>query len=712
MHSKPSTFCNRPHFQTPQPARILNYDLFDINPASGLTCNWFLSPRVLRPRNETCLAYHGLTSNLLPFRTVSMIKTLGIVALILTLFTAVSAQAPDRDMEKERAIWGQLEATAPDSLEDFKAATVAMDAGKHEEAARLFDAVRKKAPDFTPAIRRLGMSLVQTGKTESGLEFLEEAVEKERSPENLSSLGQMLAYPGPGKEGTPEEKSRALQLIKEANRSPKTGDDSDYMVLLAQLALDLDNLVEFRQATESLLSKYPDLMAAHYYNAILAISDEKWAVAEAEIQKAESLGLPHQVAQQLLDSGVQTRARVGRYMYYAAYLVAAWILGLALLFVIGKFMSRKTLRSIELSDPSTTTSPSDTSLRKWYRILMNVAGLYYYISIPAVIFLVLAVAGSITYGFFMLGRIPIKLVLILGIGALITVYKMVRSLFIKIESEDPGRSLSEEEAPGLWDLTRRVAEAVGTRPVDEIRITPGTDLAVYEKGSYRERTQDKARRILILGVGVLNDFEQSGFRAVLAHEYGHFSHRDTAGGDIALRVNADMTKFANGMILSGQAVWWNIAFHFLRIYHFIFRRISHGATRLQEVLADRVAASKYGAGAFEKGLTHVVRKSVEFNFVAMQEINESSNSRRALQNLYELRVVGNPDLEEEIETSLNRETTEDDTHPSPRDRFRFTGRIVAATEEPVSGVVWELFRDRDGLTREMTSQIESDLQTA
>jgi Zn-dependent protease with chaperone function len=30
------------------------------------------------------------------------------------------------------------------------------------------------------------------------------------------------------------------------------------------------------------------------------------------------------------------------------------------------------------------------------------------------------------------------------------------------------------------------------------------------------------------------------FRAVLAHEYGHFTNRDTAGGEIALRVNRDM----------------------------------------------------------------------------------------------------------------------------------------------------------------------------
>jgi hypothetical protein len=329
-----------------------------------------------------------------------------------------------------------------------------------------------------------------------------------------------------------------------------------------------------------------------------------------------------------------------------------------------------------------------------------------------VIFLVIIVAASIIYGFLMLGRIPIKLVALLVIGGLITIFTMIRSLFIKVESVDPGRSLTYEEAPGLWDLTRTVAASVDTRAVDEIRITPGTDLAVYEKGTLRERSQDKAKRILILGIGVLNDFKQNGFRAVLAHEYGHFTHRDTAGGDIAIRVNNDMMKFAHAMIASEQATRLNIAFQFLRIYHFIFRRISHGATRLQEVLADRVAALNYGPLAFEEGLTHVVRKSAEFHHLAVKEIDASVAAQRALQNLYELRAEQSADLQQQIEESLNRETSEDDTHPSPNDRFRFTRKISGANELPATGMVWDLFANREALTNEMTSLIQSEVQSA
>jgi hypothetical protein len=73
-------------------------------------------------------------------------------------------------------------------------------------------------------------------------------------------------------------------------------------------------------------------------------------------------------------------------------------------------MSRKTLISLEQANPNSPVSGSELTLRRVYRQLINVAGFYYYISLPVVMFLVIIVAASITYGFLMLGRIPITLV--------------------------------------------------------------------------------------------------------------------------------------------------------------------------------------------------------------------------------------------------------------------------------------------------------------
>jgi hypothetical protein len=194
---------------------------------------------------------------------------------------------------------------------------------------------------------------------------------------------------------------------------------------------------------------------------------------------------------------------------------------------------------------------------------------------------------------------------------------------------------------------------------------------------------------------------------VLAHEYGHFSHRDTAGGDMALRVRQDMAKLAQAMVQHGQAVPWNLAFQFLRVYDFLFRRISHGATRLQEILADRVAAHHYGAADFEEGLTHVIRRHVEFELTANREIQLAVKTRRALQNMYGLETLARDNVERSVAEALARPTTEDDTHPSPLDRFRLVRDIVGKTDTAGSGMVWDLFTDRERLTAEMTAVIEA-----
>src|SRR5262245_27205928 len=298
------------------------------------------------------------------------------------------------------------------------------------------------------------------------------------SAENLSMMALVLYEPGEGKTSSRYNKMRALELAKSALTAYQANnrrDDFSYPLIVAQIAFDLEKIDEARAAVNVLAANHPDLMVTHLYLAIIAAKDEHSQKAEDEIKIAQSLGLPAENVQRFLDSGVHTRAQVWRYLYYSLYLVGAWLVGLALLFTLGKLFSNYTLRSIDEADPNGTTGANEISLRSRYKRLINAAGIYYYISLPMVVFLVLAVPASIIYGFLMIGQIPIKLVAIIVIAAVVTIYKMIRSLLVKIENEDPGRALNPEEAPGLWALTREVAQAVGTRPIDEIRVTPGCD---------------------------------------------------------------------------------------------------------------------------------------------------------------------------------------------------------------------------------------------
>jgi len=136
-------------------------------------------------------------------------------------------------------------------------------------------------------------------------------------------------------------------------------------------------------------------------------------------------------------------------------------------------------------------------------------------------------------------------------------------------------------------------------------------------------------------------------------------------------------------------------------------RLRRGATRLQEVMADRVAAQVYGAAAFEGGLTHVIRRSVAFDQRANREIKDAIEAARPIQNLYELPASAPENEEEAVQKAINRATTEDDTHPGPRDRFRYVAGLAGRTAVRSDAMVWSLFGAPETIMREMVAEIEA-----
>lgn len=639
-----------------------------------------------------------------------------LICLVSAGFAA--AQTKERDAAKEEKIRQELQEIAPKAVDAFKAGTDALDQKNYDEAVRLYTEVIKQAPDFDAALRRLGSALSARGNHAEGLEKTQKALSIRRTPENLISHAFALTTPGANNyQPTKSEIDQAFLLAKEAVQKD-TGNDSDYVLLAADLALSAGRIEDFNQIVSTLNTRFPDLALTHYFNGIRLADEGKFSAAEAEVKTAEQMGVPSEATAQILAAIKKVKSEqyfgMNDYLPYGFYLVGAWILGLVVLFVAGKILSAKTLRSIEDSDPNDITGGGQAGLRSIYKKVIAVAGIYYYLSQPIVMLLVLFLAAAAILFFVWVGSIPIKLVLIIGFVALATVFYMVKSLVIRAKVEDPGRVLSEAEAPELWALVREVAAAAGTRPADEIRLTHGAELAVYERGGIRLKMQDKAERILIIGLAALGGFSQNAFRAVLAHEYGHFSNRDTAGGTMAMHVNNDIIRLAESMAKSGTATFYNIAFHFLRFYHFLFRRITHGASRLQEILADRVAVYQYGADAFREGLQHVIRRDIEFRHIAESEINAAFNSGRALANLYEMMPPEaeniSRSLEQEYNEYLTRPTTEDDSHPSPNDRFKLINGIKSKEAAPRDGQVWDLFKDKAALTVEMNDLLQQRLR--
>jgi Zn-dependent protease with chaperone function len=93
-------------------------------------------------------------------------------------------------------------------------------------------------------------------------------------------------------------------------------------------------------------------------------------------------------------------------------------------------------------------------------------------------------------------------------------------------------------------------------------------------------------------------------------------------------------KAAIHLATSGTANIFNPAWHFLRLFFALFQRITLGASRLQEVIADRFAATIYGGAIFAEGLRHVTRRSVQFSAEAGAFVERAKERRAAIPNLY------------------------------------------------------------------------------
>src|SRR5262245_49559877 len=122
--------------------------------------------------------------------------------LALLLAPPASAAPGGRSAERESRIAGQLRAIAPDAVPKFEQATAAMDRGDDAAGVQGFREVLTLAPQFTPAMRRLGGTLIHAGNVREGLSLLQQAVAVDRSPENLFSLAQGIAFPSPSQESS------------------------------------------------------------------------------------------------------------------------------------------------------------------------------------------------------------------------------------------------------------------------------------------------------------------------------------------------------------------------------------------------------------------------------------------------------------------------------------------------------------------------------
>ena len=641
---------------------------------------------------------------------------LSVRLFVLAIFVAVGAgpaSSSSRDSVNAQAI-RELSGRNANAESCFVAAIAAEERGDPQTAASLYHRVGTLVPGHVVSMRREGGALVMMGQRLKGLALIQSATARLRNVDNLHALASALIwYPnGPGP--SPEELEFAAGHARAALEMEPT--DPAVGFLVCRIAFDRRDLEDLSRGVSALERSAPDSTMTHFYAFVAHNAAGRRKEAVHSLERAHALGLSDE-DYELLRRNIQGAGR------HALLVASAWgggvWLGLfGLLLVAGLALSAATLQRAQRV-PETVDGEvrgGDGLVRRLYALVLWVSCAFYYVSLPVVILLVLAAAGGLIYATFAIGHVPIKLVLLVAVLALVTVWVTVRSAFVRVRDADPGERLDLEREPRLRDLLDHVAGRIGTRPVQRVFITPGAEVAVYERGGMLAQLKGDAERCMVLGAAAVDGMTLGPFRAVLAHEYGHFSNRDTAGGGFALAVRRSLMTMAMGLATSGAAAWYNPAWLFVTGFYRVFMRISQGASRLQEVLADRWAALAYGAAAFESGLRQVIVADVRFNHHVGATLKEVIEKKQALANLYRYQPEASAteaDITAAIDEAMKAEPSVYDSHPAPMDRIAWVHRLATPNAEYSADddrPVWSLFEDRDLLERRMTEEVRRRVQ--
>jgi Zn-dependent protease with chaperone function len=160
----------------------------------------------------------------------------------------------------------------------------------------------------------------------------------------------------------------------------------------------------------------------------------------------------------------------------------------------------------------------------------------------------------------------------------------------------PGVDVSPEEAPELWALVTELSEATRTRGPEQVRLTGEVNAAVSEDARFFGLFGGPRR--MYLGVPLLQGLSVSQLRAVLTHEFGHFSGTHTRLGPLAYRGWQAIVSTVQQ--LQGNVFQWP-----LRVYMVFYILLSLGMSRSQEREADRLMVQIDGRANAQAALREV-----------------------------------------------------------------------------------------------------------
>ncbi len=394
--------------------------------------------------------------------------------------------------------------------------------------------------------------------------------------------------------------------------------------------------------------------------------------------------------------------------------------------------------------PASITQPSAAFKKE----VTTAAGSIFLFLIVYLIMFALSIAlviGCLYAGAMLIINVPRAITIVIGLGLMglgIMVFVfLIKFMFAVTRYDRSGIiEITEHEQPRLYAFIRQLTKDTQTPFPKKIYLSPDVNACVFYNSSFWSMFFP-IRKNLQIGLGLVNSVNISEFKAVMAHEFGHFSQRSMKVGSFVYNVNRiiynmlfqnnSYSNFLQGWANTGNvsAIFASITAGIARSIQWVLRQmygvINKSYMRLSremEFHADAVAASVSGSKSLVTALRRIELADAGYNIV-LQRCDDLFRKKKISGNIYhnqrivlkQLADKFNLEVQHEMPVisstfiagnNFSRVNFKDQwaSHPSTDDREKhLDGLAVNAEIMPESA--WVLFENTDELQSQLTIKL-------
>jgi Zn-dependent protease with chaperone function len=403
------------------------------------------------------------------------------------------------------------------------------------------------------------------------------------------------------------------------------------------------------------------------------------------------------------------------------------------------------------SVPEEVTKPSPAFKKEIGKVISSII-FFMIVYVLLVIAAVILSVYCIRFGFLIIVTKPMFLTIVAGLGiagiGIGVLFFLVKFIFAVSKFDNSGSvEIFERDQPELFAFIRKLTEDTQTRFPKKIFLSSDVNACVFYNSSFWSMFLP-VRKNLQIGLGLVNSLNVSEFKAVLAHEFGHFSQKSMKLGSFVYNVNRiiynmlyENNNYSSllGSWAGGHAILYFFTMITVKIVTFI-QWILHkvyavvnksymSLSRQMEFHADAVAASVSGSEHLITALRRIELADLSYNTVInkysdwyrekVASANFYPNQQTVLHffaNEYNLSLENNlPVITNEFvelsNTSRINYKNQWASHPSNEDRANHLRTINIHTETNTNAA-WLLFRNKEELQQSLTNKLYEKSQLA